>query len=246
MFTKILRKITNILLTAAMTGAVSGAVSSMSAGAEDIWQSADEIGNYITDAPYGTVIGSIPENTSFITLSSVTAYDGTVWGLCGDGSYICLDYCTCIKNSSNTSVYGFMNDNQHYIYLHFINKGMPTESAAAIASNAFDESGCNADACCIDTNGLVSYGICQWNGDRNIRMADWCYANGYDYTTMDGQLAYLDYELMNDYPDVYNALMTGGDAWTLGYIWASEFEVCADYYWNVRGDNALALYNNIG
>ncbi|MCM1222323.1 MAG: hypothetical protein NC548_48435 [Lachnospiraceae bacterium] len=110
MFTKMLRKITKILSAVVVTCTVFTAVSATSASADDIWQSADEVGNYITNAPYGNIIGSIPENTSFATLSSVTAYDGTVWGLCADGSYICLDYCTHIQNSSN-SAHGFMNDN---------------------------------------------------------------------------------------------------------------------------------------
>lgn len=245
MFTNMLRKITKILSAVVMTCTVFTAVSATSASADDIWQSADEVGNYITDAPYGDVIGSIPENTSFITLSSVTAYDGTVWGLCADGSYICLDCCTYIHNDIDTSVHGFINSNQQYIYSHFINKGMPAESAAAIASNTFDESGCDTNACCIDTNGLVSYGICQWNGERYDNLYMWCSAEGYDYTSLDGQLAYLDYELENGYSCVLSQLMAGGDVWYMAYIWAGQFEICSDDYWNTRGDNALALYNNI-
>lgn len=246
------KRITKLLSTATVTGMIFTALSSMNAGATDIWQSADEVGNYVKNAPYGTVIGSIPEGTKFTTISTVKAWDGTEWGLCTDGSYICLDYCTRIhENSSFSSVYkvqsayGFMNDNQQYIYSHFIQRGFPAESAAAISANIYDESLCSPTANCIDTNGLVSYGICQWNGERNIRLVNWCSANGYDYTSLEGQLAYLDYELANDYSNVYSTLIAGGDAWTLGYVWASEFEVCADYYWNTRGDNALLFYNNV-
>ncbi|MCM1222324.1 MAG: phage tail tip lysozyme [Lachnospiraceae bacterium] len=122
---------------------------------------------------------------------------------------------------------------------------MPAESAAAIASNVFDESGCNTNSCCIDTNGLVSYGICQWNGERYDNLYMWCSAEGYDYTSLDGQLAYLDYELENGYSCVFSRLMAGGDVWDMAYIWAGQFEICSDEYWNTRGDNALALYNNI-
>ncbi|MDE6787942.1 MAG: hypothetical protein K2J47_01295 [Ruminococcus sp.] len=254
MFRNKLRKITKLLTTAVITGAVFTSVSAMSAGAADIWQSDYEVGNYITDAPYGTVIGSIPANTAFTVLSSVTAYDGTVWGLCVDGGYICLDYCTNIQADNNASAYdfvdnswqySFMNGNQQYIYSHFINKGIPSESAAAVASNLFNESGCDTNAFCIDINGLVSYGICQWNGERYNNLYLWCSANGYDYTSLDGQLAYLDYELENEYFHVFSQLMTGGNVWNMAYIWASQFEICSSDYWNTRGDNAVSLYNNI-
>ena len=254
MFRNKLRKFTKLLTAAVITGAVISSVSVMSAGAADIWQSDYAVGNYITDAPYGNVIGSISANTSFTVLSSVTAYDGTVWGLCADGSYICLDYCTNIQTDNSTFAYGFvdnsrqygfMNGNQQYIYSHFINKGMPFESAVAIASNLFDESGCDANAFCIDVNGLASYGICQWNGERYNNLYLWCSANGYDYTSLEGQLSYLDYELENSYPYVFSQLMAGGDVWSMAYMWASQFEVCSSYYWNTRGDNASTLYNSI-
>lgn len=241
-----LRKIAKLLTTAVITGAVISSVSVMSAGAADIWQSDYETGNYIKDAPYGNVIGSISANTSFTVLSSVTAYDGTVWGLCSDGGYICLDYCTPVPaDNSNNFVYEFMNYNQQYIYSHFINRGMPVESAVAIASNAFDESDCDTNTFCIDVNGLASYGICQWNGERYNNLYTWCLNNGYDYTSLEGQLAYLDYELSDGYFHVYKRLMAGGDVWDMAYIWASQFEICSDDYWNTRGNNAVYLYNNI-
>ncbi|MDE5557677.1 MAG: hypothetical protein K2J32_08310 [Ruminococcus sp.] len=239
-----LRKITKSLTAIVMTGVVFTSVSAINAGAADVWQSDYETGNYVRDIPYGNLIGSISANTSFTVLSSVTAYDGTVWGLRSDGGYICLDYCTPAQTYNNY-LYGFINYNQQYIYQHFINQGMPVESAVAIASNAFDESGCDTNAFCIDVNGLASYGICQWNGERYDNLYTWCTYNGYDYTSLDGQLAFLDYELANGYYYVYRQLMAGGDVWDMSYIWASQFEICSDDYWNTRGNNAVYLYNNI-
>ena len=243
MFKNMLR-IMKLMTTTVMTGVVFASVSGMSASAADIWKSTDYIGNYIKDAPYGNVTGSISGNTQFTVLSSVTAYDGTVWGFTGNG-YVCLDYCTPVQTYNSNFLYGFMNYNQQYIYQHFINQGMPVESAVAIASNAFDESGCNTNAFSIDINGLASYGICQWNGERYNNLYTWCTFNGYDYTSLDGQLAYLDYELANGYYHVYNQLMSGGYVWDMAYIWASQFEICSDSYWYTRGDNAVYLYNSI-
>ncbi|MDE5833939.1 MAG: hypothetical protein K2H26_00300 [Ruminococcus sp.] len=245
MFTGMLRKVTKLMTTAVMTGAVCMSVSSVNAGATDTWQADYYVGNYITDMPYGNIIGSVSAGSEFNTLSSVTAYDGTVWGLCTGGGYICLDYCTPAQTYSSNVMYGFMNYNQQYIYSHFVHKGMPVESAIAIASNAFDESNCNTYTYNIDTNGLPSYGICQWNGERYNSLYTWCSYNGYDYTSLDGQLAYLDYELANGYYYVYSQLMAGGSVWDMAYIWASQFEVCSSYQWNTRGNNAVYLYNSI-
>ncbi|MDE6832922.1 MAG: hypothetical protein K2J39_01545 [Ruminococcus sp.] len=248
MFKKIFRKFKKLLTATVMTGVVFTSLSGISASAS-AWQS-DYAGNYVRDLPYGNLIGSIDGNTEFNVLSSVTAYDGTTWGFTGNG-YICLDYCTPAQtydynyNYNSNYLYGFVNYNQQYIYQHFINMGMPVESAIAIASNAYDESACNTYSFCIDVNGLASYGICQWNGERYDNLRSWCTYNGYDYSSLDGQLAYLDHELYGRFYYVYNQLMTGGTVWDMAYIWASQFEICSNAYWYTRGDNAVYLYNNL-
>ena len=248
MLKKTLKRITKLITTAVMTGTIIASVSGISASASDVWQS-DYAGNYVRDVPYGNLVSSIAGSTEFNVLSSVTAYDGTVWGFTGDG-YVCLDYCTHAQTYDynygyNYNSYNFMNYNQQYIFEHFINMGMPVESAVAIASNAYDESSCITTSYSIDVNGLPSYGICQWNGIRYANLRLWCTNNGYDYTSLDGQLAYLDYELYGTYYNVYNQLMSGGYVWDMAYIWASQFEICSDSYWNTRGNNAVYLYDNI-
>ena len=44
-----------------------------------------------------------------------------------------------------------------------------------------------------------SYGICQWTGGRKTRLQNYCEDNGLDYTTLYGQLCFLEYELRNYY-----------------------------------------------
>lgn len=140
----------------------------------------------------------------------------------------------------------FFNENQEIIYMHFIEQGYPETSACAIAVNAYDESGCRPTAGGIDTNGLLSYGLFQWNGGRNTRLRSWCAENNYDYTDIYAQLAYLDWELENCYPTIRDTMlnpdMTAGDA---SYFWASRFEVCAKKYWNRRATEAESLYNSL-
>lgn len=139
----------------------------------------------------------------------------------------------------------FCNENQRVIYLHFIAKGMPETSAAAIAVNAYNESGCDPSAWCYDTNGLISYGLFQWNGGRYDSLRNWCIERNYDYSDLYAQLEYLDWELENCYTyvnDVMYSEMTAGDA---AYFWAAKFEVCSSAYWNRRAAEADSLYSCI-
>jgi len=113
------------------------------------------------------------------------------------------------------------------IIFDYITGTMKLNEAAAcgILANIQAESNFNPNAGGPDTNGLTSYGICQWNGSRFTALQDYCTANGLDYTTLDGQLAFLCNELQTT------------EAWTgtLSYIQAAtndkEGAYNAGYYW---------------
>lgn len=62
-------------------------------------------------------------------------------------------------------------------------------------ANIESESSFNPTISVIDTNGKISYGICQWNASRFDDLRNYCNSNGYDYTSIDGQLKFLKYEL---------------------------------------------------
>ena len=69
-------------------------------------------------------------------------------------------------------------------------------AAAGILVNIQFESG-------FDPNKLgddgAAYGICQWRGDRLDQMVEFCDEYGYDPITMEGQLAFLVYDLQENY-----------------------------------------------
>ena len=75
------------------------------------------------------------------------------------------------------------------IFKFFVNT-MNYSSAAAcgVLANIKAESDFNPH--CYGDNG-TSYGICQWHNSRFTALKNWCSQNGYDYTTLNGQLSYL-------------------------------------------------------
>ena len=136
--------------------------------------------------------------------------------------------------------------------------GFTSAAACGVLANIEAESGFNPNA--YGDNGN-SYGICQWNGVRFTALRNWCGLNGYDYTTLLGQLNYLAKELSaNDSSylwngkTIYNMLSsaenTAYGAYDAAYNWCYHYEVPANKeirsieraniavyrYWPVYGD----------
>ena len=93
-----------------------------------------------------------------------------------------------------------------------------------------------------DNGPNAGYGLCQWEylkyggtTDHAQQMEDWCNANGYDYRTIDGQVAWLDHFLPivseGYHTDLAQLLKTGGEDqyWEM----ASKFGV---YHQGTQGD----------
>ena len=104
-----------------------------------------------------------------------------------------------------------------------------TEAAACgIMANIRCESTFNPQAW---NAGGGSYGLCQWTGGRYSRLRSWCGSNGFDYTTIEGQLAYLEYELNAHYPGVEEYLRsvdnTADGAYEAGQYYCYHFEAPA-------------------
>jgi hypothetical protein len=132
-----------------------------------------------------------------------------------------------------------VSENAKEIY-HFLLYEMGLNSAAAcgILANIRTESYFNPNA--LGDNG-TSYGICQWHDTstgkgRYTSLKNWCEKNGYDYTTLDGQLHYLQYELSQNNSSVlyngktiYDKMLTfentAEGAYNAGYYWCNTFEV---------------------
>ena len=120
-------------------------------------------------------------------------------------------------------------ENADYIFEYLTKRLKYSEAAACgIMANIRCESTFNPHAW---NAGGGSYGLCQWTGGRYGRLQSWCGSNGYDYTTIDGQLAYLDFELQNYYPGVENYLRSVENnrdgAYNAGQYYCYHFEAPA-------------------
>ena len=126
--------------------------------------------------------------------------------------------------SSASSVFSGSNEE---IIFKFLTREMGYNAAAAcgVLSNIHYESGykptCGGD-------GGTSYGICQWHLNRKTRMIDWCNSHGYDYSSLKGQLYYLQHELKTYYPAMHEKLKsvsnTAQGAYDAGYAFCYDFE----------------------
>ncbi|MDD6085815.1 MAG: phage tail tip lysozyme [Oscillospiraceae bacterium] len=151
-----------------------------------------------------------------------------------------------LNGNFNKKVYAASNEETIFYYLKN-ELGLNTAAACGILSNINSESSFNPTSSCIDTNGLTSYGICQWNGSRYNNLRTWCSDNGYSYSSLSGQLAFLKYELNTSYKTRYNYMKnnisnSASGAYEGGLYWAAKFEVCAEKYRNGRAVRARDVY----
>ena len=74
----------------------------------------------------------------------------------------------------------------------------------------------------------TSYGLCQWHNERFSALRGYCSALGMDYRTVEGQMAYLKYELGNKYTTLLLTLQsidnTPDGAYRAAYLWCIQFE----------------------
>lgn len=133
-----------------------------------------------------------------------------------------------VAASNETTIYNFLINNM----------GMNTAAACGVLANIQKESNFNPNDQFIESDGSLSYGICQWNKTRLDALKSYCSRNGYDYTSLTGQLYYLKYELENNEPKalsyIKNVENTPSGAYTAGYNWAKYFERCREIYQGVN------------
>lgn len=120
-----------------------------------------------------------------------------------------------------------LSGNNEQIVFKFLTKvmGYNTAAACGVMANIKYESGYKPTS---GGDGGSSYGIVQWHLGRKTRLIEWCGSNGFDYTTLEGQLYYLDYELKNRYPAVHKRLLAVSNdeqgAYDAGYDFCYNFE----------------------
>lgn len=135
--------------------------------------------------------------------------------------------------------------------------GFNSAAACGILANIERESDFNPKLVIRDSNGLTSGGLCQWNGGRFKNLKNYCYNNGYDYLSIEGQLRYLNYELQkSSYKHIYDYLKSvdndADGAYDAAHYWCYYFEIPANRsqkakqrgsmaendYWPVYGESS--------
>ena len=130
----------------------------------------------------------------------------------------------------STGSSGIFTGTNEQIIFKFLVKEMGYNAAAAcgVLSNIKHESGYSPTS---NGDSGTSYGIAQWHLQRKTRLIDWCNSNGYDYTTLEGQLYFLKYELKTFYPAVHNKMKSTENsaqgAYDAGYYFCYNFEAPA-------------------
>ena len=134
--------------------------------------------------------------------------------------------------------------NSDTIY-EFLTEEMGLNSAAAcgIMGNIYQECTMNPTA-----SGGSFYGIAQWGGSRLSNLYSFCSANGYDSSSLTGQLHFLQYELENIYTETLSYLQsvenTAEGARNAAVYFCSNFEQPGNLDWenSTRGSWAVDLF----
>ena len=138
------------------------------------------------------------------------------------------------KTVSSSEGYGII-----YNYLTS-NYGYNKAATCGILANIRFESNFVSDI------GDYYYGLCQWGGSRKDNLYSFCQNNGLDATSIEGQLAYLDYELSNSYPSVKSYLLnienSSSGAYNAADYFCRNFEGAAST--EGRGDLAVSYFES--
>ncbi|MCI5723400.1 MAG: phage tail tip lysozyme [Erysipelotrichaceae bacterium] len=93
--------------------------------------------------------------------------------------------------------------NYEYIYAYLTGTlGLSRAAATGVLANMYQESKFDPTA------GSSYYGLCQWGGGRLTNLMNYCANNGLDYTSVDGQLAFMTYELNGSYSSTLSGLQS--------------------------------------
>ena len=148
-----------------------------------------------------------------------------------------------VEGGSGSAVYGSVTSWDD-MYVNMRQNGFTHEGACGMMANlAYETAGGQAwwteadirrnfiNTTLVSSDGYDSYGIVQWTGGRKTNLINWCLENGYDHTTIAGQLAFMYYEMRTSYSGTYNYLRASGNsAYNCGRYVADHYEVCAEQY----------------
>ncbi len=97
---------------------------------------------------------------------------------------------------------------QESMYKMLREMGYSKAECCAIFANIEHESGFRLDAL---GDNRTSYGLCQWHNSRWTDLNNYCSQNGYDPSSLEGQIKFMDHELRTKYQGVYDKLMNVDD-----------------------------------
>jgi len=130
----------------------------------------------------------------------------------------------------------FAASNEQTIYDYLTKTmGFNTAIACGVLANIEKESGFDPTNSYMESDGYISYGICQWHKGRYDNLKSYCSKNGYSYSSLTGQLHFMEYELINspgDTGSIYKYLTSINDdehnnadgAYDAGYHWCYDNE----------------------
>lgn len=134
------------------------------------------------------------------------------------------------KHWSAEAVYmGSPHDPVNEIYAFLRDEiGFNHAAAVGVLANIKMESDFNATA--VGDSGS-SYGLCQWHNERYSRLVSYCNGNGLDYSSVHGQMCYLQHELTSyqgvvDY--LYGVPDSAQGAYDAAAYWCRHFEAPAN------------------
>ena len=125
--------------------------------------------------------------------------------------------------------------------------GFNRAAACAIMVNINEESGFKPYLEITDTNDLLSIGLFQWNGERCDAFKNFCDVKGWEYGSVDAQLAFLKQELTTSRKKQYQTMLSfensASGCYDAAYYWASSFEVCSRSRWEARAADAEIYFS---
>lgn len=140
------------------------------------------------------------------------------------------------SDSSSGGIFG-SGTTEEQIWNFLRAAGFSAAAAAGIMGNMFAESGMIVDI--EEYGGGGGYGLCQWTGSRREDLFNWCSQNGYDATTLEGQLNFLVHEVeaygldyIKDITDVEQATIAWLDDFERAGVRAEgkRLDAANDYY----------------
>ena len=187
---------------------------------------------------YDVVDGNIKdyEIITDLDLSKTGKYDVKVKAKDKNGLSAEKSFAINVRNKAISGSEGYS-----IIFASLVNDyGYNKAAACGILANIRHESNFNPDI------GDYYYGLCQWGGSRKENLIAYCLQNGLDAASIQGQLAYLNYEMDSSYPGVKNYLQSiensSSSAYDAAEYFCHHFEGAASS--EGRGDLAVSYFNS--